>query len=349
MEMIYKWKTLGTTKHRLHFYLTIQAAIAAFFLLTGCGAYQTAYYNISGSTMGTTYHITYEGKQPRLVQSRVDSLLIRINQSLSTYDPNSIISKVNRDEEVIVDQFFIEVFKESEYVFEQTLGAFDPTIGPVVNAWGFGYEDGVTVDSALIDSLMDFVGFDKVSIVDGQVKKSIKGIVLDFSAVAKGYGVDQVAALLRDMGYENFMVEIGGEVVVSGVNKQKVNWNLGIATPEENSTSQFAVTSLSLGALATSGNYRNFKVIDGKKYVHTIDPSTGYGAFHSMRSASVFAETCARADAFATAFMVLGLEQSKAISEKTDGVDVYLIYENEKGEFAAFRTPGLEEKVKVAL
>lgn len=345
--MTYKLKTSGNNfNHRYLF--TIKAAFAAFFLL-GCGAHQTAYYSIAGETMGTTYHITYEGKLPVTMKTEVDSVLVLINQSLSTYDPNSIISQVNKNEEVVVDQYFKEVFAEAKYVYEQTGGAFDPTIGPLVNAWGFGYKEEGAVDSALIDSLKGLVGFDKVTLEGDKVKKDLPGIVLDFSAIAKGYGVDKVAELLTNKGYKNYMVEIGGEVVVAGVNKQKANWNLGIATPEENSLDQFAVASLTNEALATSGNYRNFKVVDGRKYVHTIDPITGYGALHSMRSASVFATSCMRADAFATAFMVLGLENSIAVSKKVEGVDVYLIYENNKGQLAAYRTPGLESKVKVAL
>lgn len=344
-----KSKIFGIINSRPTSYLIIQAAFAAFFLLAGCGANQITYYSIAGNTMGTTYHITYEGKLPKTLQSQVDSLLVNINKSMSTYDPNSIISKINRNEEVVVDQFFQEVFEESKYVYEQTEGAFDPTIGPIVNAWGFGYKEENTVDSSLIDSLMTLVGFDKVTLVDGHVKKSLPGIIIDFSAIAKGYGVDKVAELLSQKGYKNYMVEIGGEVVVAGVNKQKANWNLGIATPIEGSMDQFAIASLGDGALATSGNYRNFKVVDGKKYVHTINPKTGYGALHSMRSASVFSKTCMRADAFATGFMVTGLERSKELSEKVSGVDVYLIYENEKGQLSAFRTAGLETKVKVAL
>lgn len=324
----------------------MKAAFAAFLFLSSCNS--SEYYQISGETMGTSYHITYEGKKPESTKKRIDSLLVTVNNSLSTYIPTSTISKINSNSSQEVDAHFKAVFEKARSIYELTDGAFDPTIGPIVNSWGFGFENINHVDSNTIDSLMQYVGFDKVFLEENTLKKEAPEIMLDFSAIAKGYGVDQVALWLASQGVENYMVEIGGEVVVKGHASRKENWSLGINMPLEGSSNLFAIAHINDLALATSGNYRNFKIIDGRKYVHTIDPSTGYGAISSQLSSSVFAADCATADGLATAFMVLGTEKSIELSKKHQ-LEVYFIFLNEKNEMDFYRTESLKDKVKTAL
>lgn len=324
------------------------AIIAALLFLVGCGENQITYYTIAGETMGTTYHITYEGSNPSDLKKEVDELLIAVNQSLSTYIPSSTISKINSNQSTESDSRFNNVFKLAKEVNNKTEGAFDPTVGPLVNAWGFGYKDGNGIDSATIDSLMQFVGFNLVSLNSNQVVKENENTIIDFSAIAKGYGVDVVAGLLDQKEIKNYMVEIGGEVYVKGENKEKSPWKLGINKPEEGSNDIFAIAAISKGALATSGNYRNYKVVDGQKYVHTINPKTGYGAMSKLLSASVYADNCAEADAYATAFMVMGVEEAKKTANSIEGVEIYLIYLNEKNQLATYSSDGMKSKVKVA-
>jgi len=223
----------------------IKAAFAALIFLSACGTNQKAYYKFEGATMGTTYHITYEGTKPQSMNTAVDELLVNINKSLSTYDPNSTISKINNNTSTSTDAYFDEVFNESQVIYKLTNGAFDPTVGPLVNAWGFGFKTGKAVDSFTIDSLMQFVGFDKVSLLNGQIQKQYPEIIIDFSAIAKGYGIDKVAQLFDEKNIANYMIEIGGEVVVKGKSRENDYWTLGISTPEENSKSLFAVALLS--------------------------------------------------------------------------------------------------------
>lgn len=324
----------------------MKAAFAAFLFLSACNS--TQYHKIGGETMGTTYHITYEGTKPESTKKSIDSILVAVNNSLSTYIPSSTISRVNSNESQETDPHFRAVFEKAQYIYELTEGAFDPTIGPIVNAWGFGFKNTDKVDSATIDSLMQYVGFDKVSLQDNQLVKEAPEIILDFSAIAKGYGVDQVALWLSSQGVENYMVEIGGEVVVKGHASRKEDWALGINMPVEGSTDLYAIAHLNDLALATSGNYRNFKVINGRKYVHTINPATGYGAISSQLSSSVFAEDCTTADGLATAFMVLGTKKSIELSEKHQ-LKVYFIYLNEENQMDFYRTESLKEQVKTAL
>jgi len=323
-----------------------KAVFAALFFLVACNDSQ--FYQISGTTMGTTYHITYEGSLPETTKKEIDGLLADLNQSLSTYIPNSTISKINNNQAVEIDDYFTEVFEKAKEIHRLTNGAFDPTVGPVVNAWGFGYKEVPKVDSALIDSLMDFVGFDMVLLENGKISKEFPEIIIDFSAIAKGYGVDKVAEHLEIMGIKNYMVEIGGEVVVKGNSQAKQPWTLGVNMPVEGSNDLFAVARMTNGALATSGNYRNFKIVEGKKYVHTIDPRTGYGAISSQLSASVFANDCTTADGLATALMVFGKEESIDLSKKL-GLHVYLIYLNDKNQLDFYRSDELQDVIKTAL
>jgi thiamine biosynthesis lipoprotein len=328
--------------------LTHVAAYAAIFILAACGAHQKSYQKIEGATMGTTYHIQYLGTQPETMKSEIDQLLVQVNRSLSTYDPTSTISLINSNQAIQTDAYFKDVFTFSQEVYAKSGGAFDPTVGPLVNAWGFGPNDPATTpDSATIDSILDLVGFDKVSMQGEQLVKVNPSIQLDFSAIAKGYGVDKVANLLESKGIEHFMVEIGGEVVVKGQNRHRNPWMLGINMPVENSDELFALARLSQGALATSGNYRNYYDHNGQRVAHTINPKTGRSEVSNLVSASVIAPNCALADAYATACMVLGLEESKKLATKELGL--YLIFIDHNGKLDDWASPGFESTFTVAL
>ncbi|MBC8342911.1 MAG: FAD:protein FMN transferase [Bacteroidetes bacterium] len=279
--------------------------------------------------MGTFYQIKFETEAMDGLKNSIDSLLLVVNNSLSTYIPESTISRLNQSSQSIeVDPFFEQVFIAAKEVFRQTHGAFDPTVMPLVNAWGFGFDTLSYVDSAVIDSLMNFVGFDKVHLRDGKVFKDNPYIMLDFSAIAKGFGVDVIAAFLESKGIANYMVEIGGEVRVKGKNPKKSDWQIAIEKPVDNKSwiqDYELVLSLSDNSTATSGNYRNFYFRNGNKIAHTIDPKAGYPIFNDLLSATVIHKKCMVADAYATAFMVLGKEKSVDIAEKNDELWVYLM------------------------
>ncbi len=288
---------------------------------------------IEGSTMGTTYHVKYLDDNGVNYKAPVDSVLILFNQSLSTYIPESEISTFNSKLSLnFKSEYFLPVLEKSKEVYLASEGAFDPTVMPLVNAWGFGFKNQENIDSLKIDSILAFVGFEHVKYTDSILIKDRQGVMLDFSAIAKGYGVDVVGELLESKGITNYMVEIGGEVRCRGKNNKGNIWLIGIDNPKynEDGKSIKATVKLENISLATSGNYRNFYIKNGVKYAHTINPKTGYPVNHSLLSASVFAKDCMTADAYATAFMVMGHEKAIKLSEK-NGLLVYLIYQNEKG------------------
>jgi len=303
---------------------------------------------VSGVTMGVVpYNVKYLDAQERDFQTAIDSLLEGFNESLSTYIKYSEISRFNKDSTGIAlsSGFFHPVLKASEKIYQATNGAFDPTVMPLVNAWGFGPNKEPQADSASVDSLMQFVGFDLIQYSADSVKKARSGVQLDFSAVAKGYAVDLVGELLLENGVEDFMVEIGGEVVCHGRNRQGDAWLIGINNPQymvKGGDMLTAKIRLDNKALATSGNYRNYYVKDGKKYAHTINPKTGYPVEHNLLSASVFAVSCMDADAYATAFMVVGTQQAITWLEENDGIEGFLIYD-EGGETKTYCTKALEQ------
>ncbi|MDR1005121.1 MAG: FAD:protein FMN transferase, partial [Prevotellaceae bacterium] len=253
----------------------------------------------------------------------------------------------NRNEEVTVDTLFAYIFRRSMEVSRATDGAFDITVAPLVNAWGFGFKQSVFPDSLLIDSLLPFVGYTKVALTpQRRVVKQDPRIQLDCSAIAKGYGVDVVAQLLRAKGVENYMIDIGGEVVVNGNNKNGDKWSIGIDKPIDDRLAAGDEVQVALrigrGAIATSGNYRNFYYKDGQKYAHTIDPRTGYPVQHNLLSATVVAPDCTTADAYATAFMVVGTERARQIAEAHPELEIYLIYADETGQNRVYYSKGLE-------
>ena len=282
-----------------------------------------------GAVFGTFYHLTYQSQDN--LKNDIEAELQKVDNSLSMFNQKSTLSRINRGEQQTTDSLFRRVFQLAQQVSMATDGAFDITVAPLVNAWGFGFKNGARPDSAAVDSLRSLVGWQRISLSDdGLLQRDDPRIVLDCSAVAKGFGVDVVADYLRSHGIENFMVEIGGEVVVSGTNPKGQPWHVGINSPVDDPESTSAeldtVLTLSNCAMATSGNYRNFYTTeDGRRVAHTIDPTTGYPVQHSILSATVLAPTCAEADAFATAFMVMGLERAKCVLQQHPELSVYLI------------------------
>lgn len=305
----------------------------------------TPYQHDEGFIFGTIYHITYQSDKN--YQKEIEAELKKVDQSLSPFNKTSIISRINRNENVAVDEMFKEVFTLAENISKETDGAFDITVAPMVNVWGFGFKQGITPSKEVIDSLKAIVGFHKVALVDGHVKKQNPNTMLDCSAIAKGYGSDIVARFLKSKGIENYMVEIGGEVVTRGNSEKRVPWRIGVNKPTDDSlntsTELQTVLNVTDKAMATSGNYRNFYYKNGKKYAHTIDPKTGYPVQHNILSATVIADNCATADAYATSFMVLGMEGAQKILAKHPDLLAYLIYSDNKGKMQVWYSSSMKK------
>lgn len=303
-------------------------------MFTACTK-QKQYFEESGSVFHTIYHIKYEGSE--ILTEKIDAEFQKFNLSLNPFNPNSIISKVNRNEAVEADDWFIEVFNKAKEVSDHSEGIFDITCAPLVNLWGFGFSKMDSVTPQMIDSIKQFVGYQKVRLDGRKVVKDDSRILLNCSAIAKGYASDVIARLLEREGIENYMVEIGGEVTMKGVNQNGKCWRIGINKPEDDSTGikndiEEVVQLCKKGGVATSGNYRNYYVKDGKKYAHTIDPRTGYPSEQSILSATIVAEDCITADAYATAFMAMGLEKAREAAKNIPSIEYYVIYSDENGK-----------------
>lgn len=332
----------------------ISLAIVVFLLLINCNRESAKTIKIGGNAQGTTWHITYLSREKLNYQTMIDSLLKDIDTSLSTYVPVSIISRINNnDTAVIVDDYFVDVFNKSKEVSERTKGLFDVTVAPVINAWGFGFTKKADVDSAMIDSLLDFVGYKMLRLEGKKLIKDKPQLMMDFNAIAQGYTVDVLAAYLESKGVINYLVELGGEVKAKGKKNNDENWTVGIDQPNEIPADERplkAIIKLIDKALATSGNYRKFYIEDGKKYAHIIDPYTGYPAKHNLLSATVLAGDCMTADAYATAFMVMGLEKSKQFlaAHKELQLEVFFIYDA-NGVWKTYRSESLKEWIEEIL
>ncbi|WNH09363.1 FAD:protein FMN transferase [Thalassobellus suaedae] len=289
---------------------------------------------IEGEVFGTFYQVTYDSKID--YNKQFDSLFYVINKSMSTYQVNSDISKINRNEIVEVDAHFKKVFQTSKKIFHETNGAFDPTIGALVNAWDFGPEGKIkNLDSLKIKELMHSVGFDKVSVIDNKIVKP-QNAFIDFNAIAKGYAVDVIARFLDKKNVANYIVNIGGELNCKGINvDKKSGWTVGVENPNFDGTQSWdKVFILNNEAMATSGVYRKFKVDEnGNRYAHIIDAKTGYPSKTNLLSISVIANNCMTADAYATAFKSMGIEKIKTFLKTHPELKVYLIFENDKKEF----------------
>ena len=302
-----------------------------------------------GTIFGTFYSITYQCDEN--LQKEIEAELKKVDLALSVFNEESIISKVNRNEKAELNDMFIQVIQLAMQVSDETNGAFDITVAPLVNAWGFGFKSGTQPTPQTIDSLKALVGYKKISLNMRQkaIEKKDPRIMLDCSAIAKGYGSDVVAAFLKRRGIENYMVEIGGEVVTHGINERRVPWRIGVVKPTDDTLSVGneiqTVLNVADKSMATSGNYRNFYYKGGKKYAHTIDPKTGAPVQHSLLSATVLADNCATADAYATSFMVMGIEKAKAVLERHPELMAYFIYSDKNGELAVWYSPTMQEKI----
>ena len=307
-----------------------------------------------GNALGTTYTIIYEVSSDTVrYLEDIEAVFDRVNTSMSTYLPESDISRINKGDTLVkVDDNFVEVFEKAREVWENTGGVFDPTVGALVNAWGFGPEEAISeLDSVAVDSILEFTGMQKVALNDSrQVVKDHPALYLDFNALAKGFCVDLVGRMLEGYGVENYLVEIGGEILAKGRNTVKdKNWVVAVDDPLQQEGDRRLISKLTLEnrAMATSGNYRKYRVdeLTGERYVHTIDPRSGYPFRNKVLSASVLAATCMEADAYATAFMGMNLEEIKATLEKTSGIDVYIISLDDENGIQEFRTTGFERLV----
>lgn len=316
------------------------------FFITSCN-FKSSYITNQGFIYGTIYTIKYESPEGKDMQAGIEAEMNKLNRSLSTFDSLSVISKVNKNIEVVLDDYFLTVFNKAMEVSEITGGAFDITVAPMVNAWGFGFKHKEQVTDELIDSLKKIVGYQKIRISDNKIVKDHPNTMLDCSAIAKGFACDVVGNYLASQKCKNYMVEIGGEVVAKGINAKGKPWSIGVSKPVDDLSPDNqelkAIVSLKNKALATSGNYRNFYIEGGKKYAHTIDPKTGYPVQHSLLSSTVLADNCMTADAFATAFMVLGLEGAEKIVNQTEGLEAYFIYSGENGELKTWASKGFHE------
>lgn len=304
---------------------------------------------VTGTTMGTiAYNIKYLDKASRDFKKEIDSLLTDFNQALSTYIPDSEISSLNREGNVHFGfPYFAQVLEASADVYNKSGGAFDPTIGQLIDAWGFGDGSLIAPDSAQVDSLLNLVGFDKISFDARGVRTDVKGLKLNFSAVAKGQAIDVVGDFLADQGISDYMVEIGGEVRAIGKNKEGEYWTIGIEIPDERNAGQlFDAVRLENQGMATSGNYRNFRVLeDGRKVAHTIDPKTGYPKMQTLLSATVFAPNCMYADAYATACLAMGLEAARELILSDNSLEAYFIYAGDDGSMQTYISPDLKDRV----
>ncbi len=298
-----------------------------------------------GLVFGTVYKITYQHQDD--LHQAIKEALLEVDNSLSPYNKHSIISHINHNVDTVLNEHFTHVFNLAQKISSETEGAFDITVAPLVNAWGFGFKHSIDIDSMTIDSLQQIVGYQKIKLENNRIIKQNEQVMLDCSAIAKGYGVDIVAQTLDKKGVKHYMVDIGGEVVVKGKNPRMKTWRIGINKPIEDSLSvnQELQTILEVSnvGMATSGNYRKFYYKNGKRYAHTIDPRLGYPVQHNILSATVLAKDCTTADAYATAFMVMGLEKSKAFCEEHPELNAYFICTGEKDNYEIHYTPGMEK------
>ena len=307
----------------------------------------TPFQHNTGYIFGTVYHITYQYDTD--LNAEILAELNKVDASLSMFNKQSVITRVNNNQNIEVNDMFTDVFTLAEKISNDTNGAFDITVAPLVNAWGFGFKNGQLPTRVMVDSLKSFVGYKRVTLIDKHVKKDDPRTTLDCGAIAKGYGCDMVAELLRRKGVANFMVEIGGEVVTCGISDRRLPWKIGVTKPSDDSLNQNqelqAVLNVTDKAMATSGNYRNFYYKDGKKYAHTIDPHTGFPVQHSLLSATVLADRCAVADAYATSYMVMGIEKAKEVLKRNPKLMAYFIYADEKGNYKVWYSPSMKGKI----
>ncbi len=323
--------------------------VLAFLLLWSCKTGLPDYYNIRGFAQGTTYSIIYESKcniDAEEMQLNIDSLLKAFDFSLSTYNDSSLITELNKGIEVKPDEFLDEVIKKSAEVWEITGGAFDITMGPLINAWGFGPDSQKSFNPEDLDSLMQLVGMEKLILENNVLRKQDKRMYIDVNAIAQGYSVDVICEYLQSLGIEKCLAEVGGEIRTVGKKYPDISWRVLIDKPLDGNyipgSEVQAYIELNNKSLATSGNYRKFYIgDDGVKYSHTINPATGVPVQHNLLSATIIADDCITADAFATACMVLGLEKARELVNRCDFLEAYLVYSDANGEFRTWFTDSM--------
>ena len=308
------------------------------------------YQHDEGCIFGTTYHITYQSDDN--LKKEIEETLKAVDQEFSMFNPQSTVALINEGKRPTLSDDFLEVYQLAQQVNEESDGAFDITVAPLVNAWGFGFKNQQMPNNYQIDSLRRLVGMEHVSLAGAKGSQSVRfqrpRMMLDFSAIAKGYGTDRVARLLMSHDVANFMVEIGGEVYAKGNSEKRLPWRIGVSKPvddPDNDAQELeTVLNVTNQAMATSGNYRNFYYKGGRKYAHTIDPKTGRPVQHSLLSATVLAPTCAEADAYATSFMVMGLDKARQVLERKKQLKAYFIYQNAQGGLSVWKSEGLDER-----
>ena len=315
-------------------------AVAAFFLFYDFPK-EKEYQHSDGFVFGTVYSVTYSNPDNQDLSVNIKNALNAVNSSLSMFNAESTISKINNNQPVVLDSLFLKVWDKGQEVSRCTKGAFDMTVAPLVDLWGFGLKNREVVTDAEADSVCQYVGYELVVLEDGIIHKAYPEMRIDAGAIAKGYACDVVADTLEAYGCTDFCVEIGGEIVVKGLNSKGVNWHIAINKPVEDSLcinrEIQEVVELTNCAMATSGNYRNYYESQGKKYAHTIDPLTGYPVQHNLLSATIIAPDCMTADAWATACMVVGLEKAQTWINNHHDLKGYLIYE-ENGELKTWQS-----------
>ncbi len=324
--------------------------IAVVFLSSCHNGGERAFLYLDGFTQGTSYYIAYNSPDSIDYHEDIKELFAYIDNSMSIYNPGSVISAVNRSEPGIrPDDYFVAVFERAMEISEKTGGAFDITVGPLVNAWGFGFTERENITPELVDSILGFTGWHKVRLEDGLIVKDDERIMLDMNAIAKGYTVDVVARFFDSRGINDYMIEVGGEIRVKGTNRNDQLWRIGIDKPVDDPAAMSRelqeVLHLTGASLATSGNYRRFYIEDGQRFAHTIDPSTGYPVRHNLLSATVVTTTAMDADAFATAFMVMGLEESMEFASSHPDIEAYFIYDI-NGMSAVAHTDGIKDMIR---
>jgi len=293
-----------------------------------------------GAIQGSFFQIKfYTGEDSLLIKNAIDSIFKDIDHTASLYDSNSIISLVNNNRETELNEHFVKLFNRSQEVSQATGGCFDITVGPLVKAWGFWKKKGLDLKPKQLDSLLEFVGYNKVRLVNtgkgSRILKEHSETMLDFNAIAQGYTADVVADYFNNKKITDYLIEIGGEVRASGTKEGNINWIVGIEKPAENSEAEQVIqekVELKNKSMATSGNYRKYFIKDGIKYSHTIDPATGYPVHHSLLSVTVLADDCSTADAYATAFMVMGLDKAKKFLKTHSDLEAYFIYSDSTGK-----------------
>ena len=319
-------------------------------LFSSCNINQNAKVQISGEAQGTYYVVTYFAPDTLVSKRQIDSLLTAFDLSASTWVPESIITKFNENREVKYDKYFTDILKQSKRVCAETQGAFDITVGPLVNAWGFGFKNKIPVDEHIVDSLLKLVDFGSIKLEGDRIIKSNPDIQIDYNAIAQGYSVDVLSGFLQSRGIDNHLIDIGGEVYAKGNKPNGKLWVVGIEKPAENAEAARTLdNSLKIKnqAVATSGSYRKFYEEDGIKYSHTIDPKTGYPVRHSLLSATVVTDSTSLADAYATALMVMGPEAAKKFLGERPDIEAYLIYSLPDGSYETWATEKMRNRLQM--